>query len=245
MRQGDGTDLLGANDPRSESIGIIRVDPTDQRKDVLTAILAQEELQRRQIAVVLHEQNKAFLHPVDFDGLKDMRRNGLKAEVVFVARSGSGPAEFARQRRFAVYPSLESFANSLRDEAPEREIRRGWLGRKRRSAPLAAADNGTRAAPATDEMDMRRPLPILPSTSVSPAEFSPARGDMEGDDDEEDIPTLGGFRGCRCRCRRGRWSDLGGGLGSESARAGRGFVSASSSFEAGGKWRCVSIFYSR
>ena len=190
MRQGDGTDLLGADDPRSASIGIIRVDPTDERKDVLTAILAQEELQRRQIAVVLHEQNKAFLHPVDFDGLKDMRRNGLKAEVVFVARGGSGPAEFARQRRFAVYSSLESFANSLRDEAPERENRRGWFGRKQKSAPLAPADNGLKAVPATGVMDMRRPLTILPSASVSPAEFSQARGDTEGDDGEEDIPTL-------------------------------------------------------
>jgi hypothetical protein len=114
MRQGDGADLLGLYDPRSANIGVIYVDPSDDRQSVLTAILTQDKLGRKQVVVVLPEQNKAFQRPVDFDGLKNMRR-GLNTEIVFVAPSS--PAEFARQRRFPTYSSLESFAQSLKAEA--------------------------------------------------------------------------------------------------------------------------------
>jgi hypothetical protein len=115
MRQGDGTDLLGPSDPRSASIGVIYVAPNDDRQSVLTAILTQDKLGFKQVVVVLPDQNKAFQRPVDFDGLKNMRR-GLKAEIVFIAPSGPGPAEFARQRRFPVYSSLESFSQSIKFE---------------------------------------------------------------------------------------------------------------------------------
>lgn len=115
MRQGDGADLLGADDPRSANIGVIYVAPTDARQSVLAAILTQDKLGRKQVAVVLPEHNKAFQRPVDFDGLKNMRR-GLKTQIVFVAPPGPGPAEFARQRRFPVFSSTESFAQSLRAE---------------------------------------------------------------------------------------------------------------------------------
>src|SRR6266568_8542213 len=99
MRYGDGADLLGANDPRGASIGMIYVAPGDDRQTVLAAILTQDKLGRRQVAVVLPEQNKAFQSAVDFDGLKGTRRK-LKAQIVFIAPGGHGPAEFARQRRF-------------------------------------------------------------------------------------------------------------------------------------------------
>src|SRR5437867_11109205 len=115
MRQGDGTDLLGPSDPRSASIGVIYVAPSDDRQSVLTAILTQDKHGFKQVIVVLPDQNKAFQRPVDFDGLKNMRR-GLKAEIVYIAPSGPGPAEFARQRRFPVYPSLQSFSQSIRLE---------------------------------------------------------------------------------------------------------------------------------
>ena len=118
MRQGDGSDLLGANDPRSASIGIIYVAPTDDRASVLEAILVQDDLGRKQVAVVLPENNRAFQRPVDFDGLKNMRR-GLKAEIIFVVPGMPGPAEYARQRRFTVYSSLESYTTALRAEAPD------------------------------------------------------------------------------------------------------------------------------
>src|ERR1700693_2496489 len=115
MRQGDGTDLLGPSDPRSASIGVIYVAHNDDRQSVLTAILTQDKLGFNQVVVVLPDQNQAFQRPVDFDGLKNMRR-GLKAEIVFIALSGPGPAEFARQRRFPVYSSLESFSQSIKLE---------------------------------------------------------------------------------------------------------------------------------
>jgi hypothetical protein len=179
MRLGDGTDLLGVNDPRSASIGIIRVDPTDVRQDVLTAILAQDELHREQIAIVLHEQNKAFQRPVDFDGLKDMRRT-LKADLVIVARAGSSSAEFARQRRFPVYSSLESFANSMLAEEPAQDSKRGWFGRKQKvGAPTEAAE-------------MRQPLPVLlpDPEEENVAQFAiPPQAGASMKDEEEDIPT--------------------------------------------------------
>ncbi|HEY6284442.1 MAG TPA: hypothetical protein VIX20_02160 [Ktedonobacteraceae bacterium] len=115
MRQGDGTDLLGPSDPRSASIGVIYVAPNDDRQSVLTAILTQDKLGFKQVIVVLPDQNIAFQRPVDFDGLKNMRR-GLKAEIVIIAPSGPGPAEYARQRRFPVYSSLEAFSQSIRLE---------------------------------------------------------------------------------------------------------------------------------
>ncbi len=115
MRQGDGTDLLGPSDPRSASIGVIYVAPNDDRQSVLTAILTQDKLGFKQVIVVLPDQNKAFQRPIDFEGLKNMRR-GLKAEIVFIAPSGPGPAEYARQRRFPVYTSLEAFSQSIRLE---------------------------------------------------------------------------------------------------------------------------------
>ncbi len=145
MRQGEGADLLGANDPRGESIGIIYVAPTDDRQSVLTAIWTQDQLGRQQVAVVLPENNRAFQRPIDFDGLKSMRR-GLKSEIVFVAPNGPGPAEFARQRRFTVYTSLENYASALRTQSSEHDAKRGWFGRRQKPpsgeiklAPVIAA----------------------------------------------------------------------------------------------------------
>ncbi len=141
MRQGNGSDLLGANDPRSATIGVIYVAPNDDRESVLAAILTQEKLGREQIAIVLPNQNKAFHTSVDFDGLKNMR-NKLQAKLVVVAPYGSGPAEFARQRRFTYFTSLESYGKSLRDEKealrPGRSSR--WPFTRRRSKPYPLND---------------------------------------------------------------------------------------------------------
>src|SRR5947207_12278182 len=115
MRQGNGTELLGTNDPRSQSIGIIHVAPTDDRRSILAAILTQEKLGRKQIVIELPGQNKAFQRSADFDDLRNMRRK-LQAQLVFVVPPGATPAEFARQRRFPVYSSLESYAQALLDE---------------------------------------------------------------------------------------------------------------------------------
>src|SRR6266496_1200363 len=149
MRQGDGTDLLGPSDPRSASIGVIYVAPSDDRQSVLTAILTQDKLGFKQVIVVLPDQNKAFQRPVDFDGLKNMRR-GLKAEIVYIATSGPGPAEFARQRRFPVYSSLESFSHSIRLETiasgtvnKSTKRRLFGFGRKQETATTVAVASGS------------------------------------------------------------------------------------------------------
>lgn len=121
MRQSDGADLFGANNPHNSNIGIIYVAPNDDRQSVLTAILTQDKLGRQQIAVVLPEKNKAFQRPVDFDGLKNMLRD-MEAQLVFIASSGSSAAEFARQRRFPVYTSLEEYAQTLYEEFQDQGI---------------------------------------------------------------------------------------------------------------------------
>ncbi len=140
MKQVDGAELLGPNVPGSSSIGLIYVDPEDNRQSVLTAILTQDKLGRKEVAVVLPENNTAFQRPVDFDGLKKVRR-GLKSQIVFIAPGGPGPAEFARQRRFTVYPTLESFVQSLKVEAKTNETaaKSKRFGRKSKSADAHAS----------------------------------------------------------------------------------------------------------
>jgi hypothetical protein len=176
MRQGDGTDLLGPSDPRSASIGVIYVAPNDDRQSVLTAILTQDKLGFKQVIVVLPDQNRAFQRPVDFDGLKNMRR-GLKAEIVFIAPSGPGPAEYARQRRFAVYSSLEAFSQSIRLETlasgtAKGSTKRGLFrfGRKQEiAAPVAVASVSSSYAGEENNSSLTmNETPNSPSNAPSP-----------------------------------------------------------------------------
>ncbi|GAC1614964.1 MAG: hypothetical protein NVS4B11_01160 [Ktedonobacteraceae bacterium] len=127
MKQGNGTDVLGLNDPRNASIGVIYVSPNDEKKSVLSAILTQEKLGRKQVAVVLPDQNKAFQRPGDFDDLKSLRGK-LQTQIVFITAGGPGPAAFARQRNFLVYSTLEIFAKALKDEKQmQPENKKGWF----------------------------------------------------------------------------------------------------------------------
>src|SRR5262245_50524157 len=112
MRQSTGVELLGANDPRGTSIGVIHVAATDDRKNILAAILTQEKLGRRQIVVELPGQNKAFQRPADFDDLKNMRRK-LQAQLIFIVPQGVAVGEYAKQRRFPIYPTLDAYSNAL------------------------------------------------------------------------------------------------------------------------------------
>ena len=178
MRQGNGTDLLGVNDPRSASIGVIYVSPNDDRKSVLAAILTQEKLGRKQVAVVLPNQNKAFQRPVDFDDLKTMRRK-LQAQIVFIAPSGPGPAEFARQRRFPVYSSLENYAKSLRDEAQvEGAAKKGWLFGTPKARP-AATPNGNGNNKRVPTGPLAANPPGAPAHTPRAAQPPPYRNDEE------------------------------------------------------------------
>src|SRR5713226_5456419 len=187
MRQGDGSDLLGAHDARSASIGIIYVAPTDDRPSVLEAILMQDKLGRKQVAVVLPENRRAFQRPVDFDGLKNMRR-GLKTEIIFVAPGVPGPAEFARQRRFTVYTSLESYTAAVRAELPDNGNAKKGLPLFGRKPKLVPNVNGP--AP-LEELDNLRPpepvpAPILPvPAALEPVSEAPFLSDPPDDDDDD------------------------------------------------------------
>lgn len=170
MKQGNGSEILDANDPRSAEIGIIHVSSADDRQSVLAAILTQERLGRKQVVVELPEDNKAFRSPVDFDGLKKTRR-GMQAEIILVIPGGPGPAELARQRRFSVYSSLENYARSLQDTAAtpgqaKGNVRPGWLfPRKQKSDIPAAAPPPAPSQPAPVVLQ-----PLAPAFEAGPAE---------------------------------------------------------------------------
>ena len=186
MRQADGSDLLGANDARSASIGIIYVAPGDDRPSVLEAILMQDKLGRKQVAVVLPENSRAFQRPVDFDGLKNMRR-GLKAEIIFVTSGVSGPAEFARQRRFTVYTSWDSYKSAVRAESPD-IAKKGLLLFNRNKPKLVPNANAPAPLESFDDPAPLQPLaaPIMPVSMPPPIAAVP----LDDDDDVAwDEPT--------------------------------------------------------
>src|SRR6266851_7920721 len=159
VRQSDGADLLGANHRRSADISLIYVAPTDDRQSVLAAILTQEKLGRTHIAVVLPARNSAFQRTVDFDGLKTMRR-GLQAQLVFVAPAGSAPAEFARQRRFPVYPSLAEYAQTLQEDFQDQDT--SDIGRIFGGRQTPARSPASTSAGETEEPQPPRALPGSP-----------------------------------------------------------------------------------
>ncbi len=97
---------------------------------------------------MLPPQNRAFQRPADFDDLKSMR-NRLKTEVVFIAPSGPGPGEFARQRRFPVYSSLQSYAQALHEES------------SLEAAPKKGLFGGPKSK--TAEMPPPSPAPVIPA----------------------------------------------------------------------------------
>src|SRR5579859_6396081 len=186
MRLGDGSDLLGANDPRSAFIGIIYVAPTDDRSSVLEAIFEQDKLGRKQVAVILSENSRAFQRAVDFDGLKNLRR-GLKTQLVFVASGGPNPAEYARSRRFTVYTSLENYASALRvEQSGDGNAKKGLplFNRKPKPgpdedapAPLESLDRPASPPPAQPYA-----LPVIHLSAPAPVAAVPF------DDDEDILP---------------------------------------------------------
>src|SRR5579875_2062380 len=111
MRQNDGSELLGPNDPRNLVIGIIHVSLNDDRQSVITAIATQDKLGRDQIVLDLPAQNKAFKSAVDFEGLHHMASE-IEATIVLVAPERSRIANLARKENFTVYPSLEELASA-------------------------------------------------------------------------------------------------------------------------------------
>ncbi len=172
MKQGNGTELpgMGQNDPRSASIGVIYVSPSDDRKSVLAAILTQEKLGRKQVAVVLPNQNKAFQRPQDFDDLKSVqRRRKLRSNIAFVIPPGPGLAEYAHQRHFPVYSTLESFAHTLREEGNSKPTGKkvGLFGRAKALAPTASAVEAGATAGALAASDADPQPQSSPATSTA------------------------------------------------------------------------------
>jgi len=188
VRQSDGADLLGANHRLSSDIGLIYVAPNDDRQSVLAAILTQEKLGRTHIAVVLPARNSAFQRTVDFDGLKTMRR-GLQAQLVFVAPAGSAPAEFARQRRFPVYPSLAEYAQTLQEDFQDQDT--SDIGRVFGGRQTPARSPASSSASETEEP---QPPPALPGSplaeraSAMQPEDQRTTGDSVAEDHASEFP---------------------------------------------------------
>ncbi|HEY1353921.1 MAG TPA: hypothetical protein VGF67_30285 [Ktedonobacteraceae bacterium] len=164
MKQSDGSELLGPDDPRNIVIGIIHVSPNDDRQSVITAITTQDKMGRDQIVLDLPAQNRSFKTAVDFEGLHQMASD-IEATLVLVVPAKSKVAGFARRERFTVYSSLDEL---ILAEFPPMEP-------DGVQAPQVA--NGSVAAVEDDEDDHARVFPVL----SSPAPFPPS----------PDVPTSG------------------------------------------------------
>ncbi|MDQ2713712.1 MAG: baseplate J/gp47 family protein [Chloroflexota bacterium] len=174
MRQHDGSELFGEDDPRGASIGIIEVEPEDSRRSVLTAIMTQNKLGRKYTVLVLPDQNKSFSRAVDFEGLRDTQRN-LQTQLAIVASKNSDPARFARQNRFSVFLSLEnyaSYAQSFLKREPVPEV-------VQEPAPAETAESQSTATSSESQVpqdiaeEPTRPLPrpvrTMPAPTPTPA----------------------------------------------------------------------------
>jgi hypothetical protein len=113
MKQGNGAALFGADDPRGAAIGIIEAAPEDDRQSILTAILTQEKLRRKQTVVVLPEQSEAFHRPLDFKEFASALQD-LQTELVFVLPANSSIIRMVRQYQYQVFLSLENYAQYAR-----------------------------------------------------------------------------------------------------------------------------------
>jgi hypothetical protein len=161
MRQSDGSEILGPDDPRNLVIGIIHVSPNDDRQSVITAITTQDKLGRDQIVLDLPAQNKSFKSAVDFEGLHQMASE-IEATIVLVAPEKSRIANLARRERFTVYPSLDELVQA---EFPP-------LASDEGEVPVqanGAAAGGQDAAPVEDdEADHARVFPVTPPAAPGP-----------------------------------------------------------------------------
>ena len=114
MKQRNGSELFGRDDPRSFTIGIIESAPEDDRRSILTAIFTQEKLQRRHILVILPEQSHAFRRLAEFEAFVEIVKT-RPAHLVFVLSSGSRFMSIARDHQFPVFTSLEEYWRSAQD----------------------------------------------------------------------------------------------------------------------------------
>jgi hypothetical protein len=142
MRQRNGTDLLGPQDPLSATIGIIDVEPGDDRQSILTAILTQEKLGRKHTVVVMPTENAALQRVADFKTLDNPLAN-LSTSLIFVTPPDSPVAKAARTRHYLVFPSLEQYTRYVRTFFNK--------------------------APAAKPIEEEETRPIIPSSEATPA----------------------------------------------------------------------------
>lgn len=177
MRQSDGSEIFGPNDPRNIVIGIIHVTPNDDRQSVLTAITTQEKLGRDQIILDLPAQNKAFKAALDFEGLRQMSGE-IEAGLVLLVPPKSKIAALAGRQGFTLYHSLDELAAA---EFPEEE------GEEEAQIPPPPPP-----APVVevDEDDHTQTFPtVLPPSATTPTANLPGISQPVSDSQEEP-PTL-------------------------------------------------------
>lgn len=156
MRQSDGSEILGADDPRNLVIGIIHVSPNDDRQSVITAITTQDRMGRDQIVLDLPAQNKSFKTAVDFEGLHQMASE-IESTIVLVAPARSKIAALARKERFTVYPSLDELVEAEFPPMEPDEVEEQTNGT---AAPTSVED---------DEADHVRVFPVTPPVAEAGA----------------------------------------------------------------------------
>ncbi len=147
MRERDGSEFFGADDLRGQTIGVIDVNPEDDRQSVLTAIMTQEKLGRRQTVLILPARNRSFWRPIDFEGLKHTQQN-LQTQIIVIAAADSRVADYARQQRFPVFVSLERY--------------------------VAYAQSFLKGATSAEEPANASPVPGEPATETAASEGPPA-----------------------------------------------------------------------
>ncbi len=180
MRQSDGSEILGPNDPRNLVIGIIHVSPNDDRQSVVNAIAAQDKQGRDQIVLVLPVQNKSFKSAVDFAGLHQISSE-LEAALVLVVPEKSKIANLARKESFTIYPTLEELVSS---EFPplEPDSTPGEYDEAEQTLmfPLELPNTPPVSAPVNPPAPP--PAPIVPPPA-------PAAQQMDIEEEEEEEPT--------------------------------------------------------
>ncbi|EFH80000.1 baseplate J/gp47 family protein [Ktedonobacter racemifer] len=179
MRQKNGTELFGPDDPRSASVGIIHVAASDDRQSILTAILAQDKLGRRHTVLVMPDDNAAFRRTTDFADLRNLLQ-GLKTQLVIVASSNTTIARIAQRQQFPVFLSLENYASYAKtfisgDQPPDS------AEKKTTETPLSPPKKPARTstpAPASADQSPAQPFerpaapPKKPARTSTPAPAS-------------------------------------------------------------------------
>ncbi|MBO0796607.1 MAG: hypothetical protein J2P36_37455, partial [Ktedonobacteraceae bacterium] len=113
MRQENGAELFGPDDPRSANVGMIHVSPSDDRQSIMTAILTQDKLGRRHTVLIMPDENAAFRRTTDFAYLRNLLQ-GLNTQLVIVASPNTPIARFAQRQQYPVFRSVENYASYAR-----------------------------------------------------------------------------------------------------------------------------------